>query len=207
MSINNDNKKLNCWEYHNCGKNPGGHSVEELGLCPTSVSEQSDDTNCGINGGRICWSIDSSLCKDKVKGKFKSCEDCGFYELVRQDEGYQFVLVNAKKKTKFTDTPVVIDIDKKFTQETVAKIEKKFIKGVIEKRSIDVVLDFKNTKKIDDTALGLLLAFKQYINKGHHTIPIVNAKKSIRKIIKRANFDRLFNVEIPEGEEEEPTED
>ena len=201
MAKINSKKKLNCWEYHNCGQEQGGHSVEELGLCPVSVSKPSDGTNCGVNAGRICWSIDKSLCKDKKKGGFSNCLTCDFYNIVRRDEGFQFKLVNVKKKTKFTKDAVIINIGKKFTFLTVSTIERKFIKGVITKRSIEVVLDFKKTRTIDSSALGLLLTFKEYLHKGDHEIPIINANKSIRQTIKRANFDRLFNVEVEKDEE------
>ncbi|MGE5174112.1 MAG: two-CW domain-containing protein, partial [Betaproteobacteria bacterium] len=29
-------EKLNCWEHKKCGRQPGGHKVAELGVCPSA---------------------------------------------------------------------------------------------------------------------------------------------------------------------------
>ncbi len=55
-----------------------------------------DDVHEGTIGGRACWVV-SGFCKGEVQGtlaqKFKNCERCDFYQLVRQDEGMSFVLL------------------------------------------------------------------------------------------------------------------
>ena len=30
-------KKLNCWEFKKCGRQPGGEHVNDMGLCPATV--------------------------------------------------------------------------------------------------------------------------------------------------------------------------
>jgi len=187
--------KLNCWEYKQCGLQEGGKNAEKQGVCPASIVNPEEGINGGTHGGRLCWTLNNTKCMNKTEEGLSSCMNCDFYKLVRQEEGYQFVLVNTKRKTKFSKKTIIFDIGKKFTYMTVSEIEWKFIKAIIWNRSIDVVLDFKNTEQIDDSALGLLLTFRQYLDKGNCEIPIINASKHIRKIIEKANFDRLFKVE------------
>lgn len=88
--------KLNCWEHKKCGRQPQGVKVHELGLCPASLEEALDDVHEGTNAGRACWVVSGTFCKGQVQGtfaqKFKNCELCDFYQLVRKDEGPSFVL-------------------------------------------------------------------------------------------------------------------
>ncbi len=88
--------KLNCWEHKKCGRQPQGARVAELGLCPASLEEALDDVHEGTNAGRACWVVSGTFCKGQVQGtfaqKFKNCELCDFYQLVRKDEGGDFVL-------------------------------------------------------------------------------------------------------------------
>ena len=41
----------NCWEFKNCGRQPGGSNVNDLGLCPAATDTSSDGLNRGKNGG------------------------------------------------------------------------------------------------------------------------------------------------------------
>jgi hypothetical protein len=84
-------KRLNCWEYKNCGREPGGRNVEELGICPATIDTTFDGLNCGKNGGRICWAVAGTFCDGEVQGSFAekqvSCLSCDFFLLVRAEEG------------------------------------------------------------------------------------------------------------------------
>jgi hypothetical protein len=99
-------RKLNCWEYKRCGRQPQGTHVKELGLCPASVEWSLDDVHEGTNAGRSCWTVSGTLCKGQVQGtfaqKYKNCEICDFYQLVRKEEGpnfvYSSVLLSRMKK-------------------------------------------------------------------------------------------------------------
>lgn len=88
-------RKLNCWEYKKCGRQPQGPRVRELGLCPASTETALDEAHDGVNGGRACWVVGGTLCQGATQGtfaqKFKSCEACDFYQLVRREEGPNFV--------------------------------------------------------------------------------------------------------------------
>ncbi|MBF0521430.1 MAG: hypothetical protein HQL24_00070 [Candidatus Omnitrophica bacterium] len=88
-------KKLNCWEYKKCGREPGGEKVKELGVCPVSTEKSVNGMNCGINGGRVCWAVTGTLCGGKVQGSFAlkvdKCIECEFFALVMQEEGQNSV--------------------------------------------------------------------------------------------------------------------
>ena len=86
--------KLNCWEFKNCGRQPGGQKVLELGVCPASEFAKTDGVNSGKNGGRACWVIAGTLCGGKVQGtyaaKLTNCMGCEFYKKVSAEESENY---------------------------------------------------------------------------------------------------------------------
>lgn len=82
---------MQCWEYKNCGREPGGDRVSELGTCPAPISEIHNGINNGENGGRICWAVSGTMCGDRIEGTFAqkcgTCLCCDFMKLVRKEEG------------------------------------------------------------------------------------------------------------------------
>ncbi|TAL26041.1 MAG: hypothetical protein EPN94_04125 [Nitrospirae bacterium] len=89
-------KKKNCWEIKNCGRHEGGERVHDLGICPATMEKRLHGIHEGENAGRVCWVVVGTLCKGEVQGsfaqKFKNCEKCEFYQIVRKEEGGKFVL-------------------------------------------------------------------------------------------------------------------
>jgi hypothetical protein len=87
-------RKLNCWEFKKCGRQPQGHHVHDLGICPASLETALDDVHEGTNAGRACWIVSGTFCRGTVQGtfaqKFKNCEACDFYQHVRKEEGGGF---------------------------------------------------------------------------------------------------------------------
>ena len=87
-------EKMNCWEFLECGRQPGGSKVAELGVCRASTEIKLNGMNHGKNGGRACWAIAGTLCGGDVQGTFASklhnCLQCEFYGLVRKEEGTEF---------------------------------------------------------------------------------------------------------------------
>ena len=83
-------RKVNCWEFLKCGREPGGKRVVEEGVCPAPVETSVDGINGGRNGGRCCWAVAGTLCFGKVQGTYakknKDCLDCGFYWTVADEE-------------------------------------------------------------------------------------------------------------------------
>jgi hypothetical protein len=94
-------KKVNCWEYMKCGREPGGINIEEVGVCPVAQEARLDGVHGGMNAGRCCWVVAGSLCGGKTRGtfaqKYENCKKCDFYRMVREDETplfeYSFVLL------------------------------------------------------------------------------------------------------------------
>jgi len=90
MSIKMEQKKINCWEYKECGRQPGGEKVEDLGVCPAATDRSFSGINSGKNAGRICWAVAGTCCGGKVQGTFaekrRSCVTCDFYKHVQEQE-------------------------------------------------------------------------------------------------------------------------
>jgi len=90
--------KKNCWEVKNCGRQPGGLKVAELGVCAGAIEKRTDGINGGKMGGRACWAITGTLCGGKIQGtyaeKLGNCMKCEFYQSVRNEEGNAFATAN-----------------------------------------------------------------------------------------------------------------
>lgn len=93
-------KKLNCWEFKNCGCQPGGANVENMGICPASTQKSCDGLNYGKNAGRICWTAAGTFCGGEVQGSFANklicCLECDFFAKVKEEEkqNFKFLLPN-----------------------------------------------------------------------------------------------------------------
>jgi len=83
--------KQNCWEYHKCGREPGGENVDRLGTCPAATSRILDTVHGGKNGGRACWVVAGIQCtvgdSDSGMPVFHDCSNCDFWKHVRKQEG------------------------------------------------------------------------------------------------------------------------
>ena len=86
--------KLNCWDFKKCGRQPGGHKVAELGVCPAAVEKRTGGVNQGMNGGRACWAIAGTLCGGRVQGSFAAklgdCLKCEFHRRVSKEQGVNY---------------------------------------------------------------------------------------------------------------------
>jgi hypothetical protein len=65
--------KTNCWEFNECGRQPGGFNVQDLGVCSTAQAIWCDEVQKTIDSGKYCWSINTGekLCD--------SCDVCEYY--------------------------------------------------------------------------------------------------------------------------------
>jgi hypothetical protein len=85
-------EKLNCWEYRQCGREPGGRIYKILGGCPAATETRTDGVNGGVNGGRICWAIAGTKgtgnrsCSLTFSEKITDCVLCDFYQKVFREE-------------------------------------------------------------------------------------------------------------------------
>ena len=82
--------KMNCWEFKKCGRQPGGHKAQELGICPAAVEPTLHGAHEGRNAGRACWVVAGSLCGGKIQGtyaqKLTNCWRCDFMNTVKKEE-------------------------------------------------------------------------------------------------------------------------
>ncbi len=98
-------KKVNCWEFKECGREPGAAAGFAAGACPAATDGSFDGINGGTNGGRICWVVAGTYCEDKVQGTFakkrSDCVWCEFFQQVKAEEGeaaFQFLLPGQASK-------------------------------------------------------------------------------------------------------------
>lgn len=68
--------EINCWDYMQCGRVPGGANAAELGVCPAY----------SYDAGQACWLVAGTFCGGRVQGTFAqkmgSCLSCDFYRQV-----------------------------------------------------------------------------------------------------------------------------
>jgi hypothetical protein len=85
---------LNCWEYKQCGREPGGRHAAEKGVCPAATFAAADGYLGGTNGGCACAFITGTFCEEVLQGtyrdKSKDCWDCDFYRALRREHGAAF---------------------------------------------------------------------------------------------------------------------
>ena len=85
---------LNCWNWKNCGRYPGGANAEELGVCPATTFEEGDRFLNGRGAGRACIFVSGTLCGGKVQGSFvdkhRNCQSCDYYQVLRMVFGNEF---------------------------------------------------------------------------------------------------------------------
>lgn len=71
-------KKLNCWEFMQCGREAGGSNVDNLGVCPAYPFH-----------GQECANVVGTFC-DLVqvlrKAKHDDCQECPFYNSMHFNE-------------------------------------------------------------------------------------------------------------------------
>ena len=82
---------MNCWEFMNCGREPGGTKAQKLGICPAAKETGFNGFNQGINAGRLCWLVAGTFCGDTYQGtyadKYVSCKNCNFYKKIHSETG------------------------------------------------------------------------------------------------------------------------
>ncbi len=87
--------KSNCWEYKNCGREPGGEQSKRSGVCPAATENRLDGIHGGQNAGRSCWVVAGTFCCGMVLGSSArerdTCTSCDFYQLVKKEEQADFV--------------------------------------------------------------------------------------------------------------------
>lgn len=82
--------KLNCWEFKNCGREPGGSKAAEMSICPAATEKRAAGLNDGKYGGRCCWAIAGTFCGGFMQGTFamkqRTCLKCTFFKQVIREQ-------------------------------------------------------------------------------------------------------------------------
>lgn len=60
-----------------------------------------------------------------------------------------------------------------------------------------IVIDLGQTDYMDSSALGMLLVLRDKVNENKEAITIKNSQENVKKILKIANFDKLFTLDPP----------
>jgi hypothetical protein len=83
-------RKLNCWEFEQCGRGPGNGGRGAAGRCAAAFETRTDGVNSGRKGGRACWAVAGTQCSVRPKTASTATEDaclgCLFYLLVMEEE-------------------------------------------------------------------------------------------------------------------------
>ncbi len=82
-------KKLNCWEYMNCGREKNGIMVPILGECKVYSDMKYDGLNNGVGAGRACWMSSNNNCIMRQHSQLTCCHECAFYKRVMYEEDEQ----------------------------------------------------------------------------------------------------------------------
>ena len=92
-------RKLNCWQFKNCGREKGGLMAEILGECPVATAMKYDGLNGGFGAGRACWMVPDSGCRENLTSSshIDPCYTCEFYKRV---------VFEQEEKTRFRFTSV-----------------------------------------------------------------------------------------------------
>lgn len=55
-------------------------------------------------------------------------------------------------------------------------------------------LDLKESEYLDSSALGMIIALWEFVERDKNRIKVLNANDDVKKILKSANFDQLVNM-------------
>lgn len=103
--------KLNCWNFKNCGRYPGGPKEHELGTCPVPIMDEADGFLGGRGAGRGCAYVAGSYCGGEVQGSYefkkKHCEDCEYYKALQAEFGATASVMAFRNFTKHKNQAIL----------------------------------------------------------------------------------------------------
>jgi len=97
------------------------------------------------------------------------------------------------KVTKGADNQNVIGLGERFDFGIVDDFRRCYEQINANERS-SVVIDFRNTRYMDSSALGMLINLKKHFEASKAKVMIVNCNDQIRKIFSISRFDKKFNI-------------
>ncbi|MEO5356363.1 MAG: hypothetical protein H7844_03575 [Nitrospirae bacterium YQR-1] len=167
-------KKLNCWEFHNCGRQPGGVNEEKWGLCPVTTATSFNGLHGGTNAGRACWAVLPSIGdkKESYAAKIRRCTKCEFHQLViREEEKYHSAVKHLKKY--------------KEEVKTKAFKEPGFVKHIYEKSKHTA---FEDDNEVESIIISLLIGWVSLC-------PSVSMLEGSKRLCKEDLVDELMIID------------
>lgn len=58
----------------------------------------------------------------------------------------------------------------------------------------DYILDLKDSEYLDSSALGMIIALWEFVERNKSRIKIINANEEVTQILESANFDQLVTL-------------
>lgn len=92
-------RKLNCWQFKNCGREKGGLMADALGECQVPSAMKYDGMNDGVGAGRACWMISGTGCHGP-SGQIHGCSQCDFYKRVLFEQEERTLFRFASRQTE-----------------------------------------------------------------------------------------------------------
>jgi anti-anti-sigma factor len=96
--------------------------------------------------------------------------------------------------TNSKDNDLVIILDERFDFGEVDQFRRCY-ESLKVTRGKAVKIDFKNTRYMDSSALGMLINAKTHLGGSDVKIKLINANEQIKKIFSISRFDMKFDIE------------
>ena len=96
-------------------------------------------------------------------------------------------------KNASKDSSASIVLDEKFDFSSVNDFRKAY-EGITKSHQNTVVVDFKHTRFIDSSALGMLMNARGHFENHGLKVKIVNANEKIQKIFSISGFHKKFEI-------------
>lgn len=89
---------------------------------------------------------------------------------------------------------IKITLGERFDFGSVDDFRKSYeqLEGIKDK---NLSIDFRNTRYMDSSALGMLINIKNFFSSSGITLKIINANDQIKKILSISRFDKKFDIQ------------
>lgn len=93
-----------------------------------------------------------------------------------------------------SENEIVLSLGERFDFGAVESFRKSY-EGLKDLRRKTLYIDFRNTRYMDSSALGMLINAKNFFSSSDIKIKLINANDQIRKIFSISRFDKKFDIE------------
>lgn len=97
------------------------------------------------------------------------------------------------KVERGVDNNMSLVLGERFDFESVDPFRRSY-EGLDNVRNKLVIIDFKNTRYIDSSALGMLINAKNYFDNLGAKMKLINTNDQIKKIFSISRFDKKFDI-------------